>query len=277
MSTKSIFLTNTAHGVVAELSQHPVLRSHWEQLSVIMKGSTARGNADRYSDIDLVMYCDERVRKTIVDGYYKAGLTQRRDGIFMFFDGKGYDGHYHVESFDQLAGYFRDKDFIHIWESQNVVPLHDPGGRFTEVVTKGTQTVFADPLAHIKRAYLDLQLDLDWMRHPLRRGDGLSAFLHCAKIVQGLCRLCYLLDARPYPPDKWLIHYLGTTRFGKQQRRRITAYGYSSSKAQTLPKHLTLMEYPLYADGAALIEAAGQFIQRVYGVQDWLQRWYNYV
>jgi predicted nucleotidyltransferase len=60
MTTKAAFLTNTARDVVAQLSQHAVLSRYWDGISVILKGSTARDNADRYSDIDLVMYGDER-------------------------------------------------------------------------------------------------------------------------------------------------------------------------------------------------------------------------
>jgi hypothetical protein len=277
MTTKAVFLTDTARDVVARLSQHAVLSRYWDGISVILKGSTARGNADRYSDIDLVMYSDERIRKAVIRGYFKAGLTQRHDGIFMFFDGPGYDGHYHIESFDQLRHYFDTRDFIHIWEYQNAIALYDPGNHFADLVSRGTQAVFADPLAHVKRCYLDLQLDLDWMRHPLRRGDGVSAFLHCARIVQGISRLCYLLDAQPYPPDKWLIHYLGSTRFGKRQQRPIAAYAFSSSAAQQPTRHLTLDQYPLYADAAALIKAAAQYIRREYGDQPWLEQWYLYV
>jgi hypothetical protein len=33
----------------------------------------------------------------------------------------------------------------------------------------------------------------------------------------------------------------------------------------------------LYADAAALIEAAAQFIRREYGDQPWLVQWYFYV
>jgi hypothetical protein len=274
---KSVFLSRAARDVADQLSRHPVLSRHWPQLSLIMKGSTARGNADRYSDIDLVMYCDARARNTIVSGYYKAGLAQRQDGIFMFFAGPGYDGHYHVESFDQLEGYFRGGDFIHAWEYQQVVALHDPENHFTDTVTRLTRGLFVDPLQHVKRAYLDLQLDLDWMRHPLKRGDGVSAWLHAASITRGLCRISYLLDARPYPPDKWLVHYLRGTRFGKLNASRIAAYTFSAATAQSLTRHLSLEQYPLYAGADALIRKVGLFIRRVNGNAPWIERWYDHV
>ena len=277
MTHRAEFLTKAARDVTTELSRHPVLCQYWSQLSVIMKGSTARGNADRYSDIDLVMYTDENVRRAIVEGCFDAGLTQRHDGIFMFFAGQGYDGHYHVESFDQLEMYYREQDFVHAWEYQTVVALHDPGKRFAKTVNAGMKTLFADPTVHIKQQYLELQLDLDWMRHPLKRGDGVSAFLHCAKLVQGMCRMSYLLDACPYPPDKWLIHYLRQTRFGRQHTAALRAYAFSSAGAQKLTKHLQLEDYPLYADAAGFIKQIGEFIQRHYGDFGWINEWYFYV
>ena len=277
MTHRAEFLTLAAHQVTKELAHHPVLGKHWPQISIIMKGSTARGNADRYSDIDLVLYADEPVRRAVIEGYYQAGLTNRQDGIFMFFAGEGYDGHYHIESFDQLQAYYREQDFIHAWEYQTVVPLHDPARRFAKTVKAGTQALFADPLIHIKQQYLLLQLDLDWMRHPLKRGDGVSAFLHCAKLVQGMCRMSYLLDEQPYPPDKWLIHYLRQTRFGKKNAARLRDYAFSSAAAKELTKYLELEQYPLYADADALIQQIGTFIRRDYGDEAWINEWYRYV
>jgi hypothetical protein len=277
MTNRTEFLTLSARHVARELSHHPVLRAYWPTISVIMKGSTARGNADRYSDIDLVLYADEATHQAVIAGYQQAGLTDRQDGIFMFFAGKGYDGHYHIESFDQLEDYYRNQDFVHAWEYQTAIALHDPARRFARAVKAGTQALFADPLAHVKQQYLLLQLDLDWMRHPLKRGDGVSALLHCVKLVQGMCRMCYLLDVQPYPPDKWLIHYLRQTRFGKKNAAALREYAYSSAAVRSLTKHLELEQYPLYADADTLIGQIGAFIRRDYGNQPWLDEWYRYV
>jgi pterin-4a-carbinolamine dehydratase len=277
MSHRTEYLTNAAHAVADELAHHPVLSVHWPQISLIMKGSTARGNTDSLSDIDLVLYADESVRRAVIHGYRQSGLTNRQDGIFMFFAGRGYDGHYHIESYDQLKAYYRERDFYHAWEYQTAIALHDPARRFAKFVQAGTQALFADPLIHIKQHYLQLQLDLDWMRHPLKRGDGVAAFLHCAKLVQGVCQISYLLDAQPYPPDKWLIHYLRQTRFGRGHAHALREYAFSSAAAQELTRHLELDQYPLYADASALIKQIGAFISRNYSAAGWIKEWYRYV
>jgi predicted nucleotidyltransferase len=277
MTPKSRFLTARSRDVLNELALHPVLSKHWDKVSVIMKGSTARGNADRYSDIDLVLYTDERTYRAIVQGYYRAGLTKRRDGIFMFFAGSGYDGHYHVESWNQLKRYYGEQDFIHAWEYQTVVRLHDPGDCFEKTVQTGMRVLFADPLRHVRQQYLQLQLDLDWMRHPLRRGDEMSSFLHCATLVRGLCRISYLLDTCPFPPDKWLAHYLRGTRFGRKHATDIRRYTFSSAGAEGLTRHLELSAYPLYVNAAELIKQVGAFIRQHYGDCAWIDEWYFYV
>jgi hypothetical protein len=277
MNQKSAFLMAQARAYVERLSQHAVLSQHWAGLSAVVKGSTARGNADRYSDIDLVLFCDEPVRKKIVRGYYSAGLINRKDGLFILFAEQQFEGHYHVESYQQLAGYFRERDFMHAWDYSLAVALHDPGARFAATIRQGNAALFADPVELVKRAYLDLQLDLDWMRHPLKRGDSIAALLHAAALLRGICRIAYLLDCRPYPPDKWLIYYLSSTAFGRRNKARIAAYAAECASVQALTRHLSLEEYALYRDADALIQDAGRAIARAHGAQPWIERWYEFV
>lgn len=277
MNARSAYLLARARDYVDGLARHEALGRYWPVTTAVVKGSTARGNADRYSDIDLVLFCDERIRRRIVLEFHRRGLIPRQDGLFILFQERDYDGHYHVESFQQLDGYFAGRDFVHLWDYAGAVPLHDPGERYQSRIAQGMQTLFADPLAHVKRAYLDLQLDLDWMRHPLKRGDSVSAYLHAARIVRGVCLAAYLLDARPYPPDKWLVHYLGGTRFGKQHRAAIMNYARRGAGIESIPRHLSLPEYPLYAEAADLIGELARAVKRYYEDAPWLDRWWEYV
>ena len=274
---RSLYLRECAQQVCDQLAIHPVLKQYWARISVILKGSAARGNADGLSDIDLVLYCDESTRTAIIGGYRLAGMTQRSDGILMFFAGKGYDGHYHVESFDQLRHYFNAPDFIHVWEYQQVILLCDPSHRFRNAVLRGTRQALGNPMIHIKRAYLNLQLDLDWLRHPLKRGDGLSVYLHCAQLTRGFICISYLLDGKPYPPDKWSVHYLSTTRFGKRHNAQFAAYAHSSATSTDIPCYLDLSCYPLYTDAQKLVGQLERFTRKHYGNQPWLSEWYKYV
>ena len=273
MNKKSMFLLGKAHEKKEELSHHVVLSAYWPQLSLVLKGSTARGNADRYSDIDLVFYAADEVKQSIVAAYHDQGLTDRTDGIFIHFE----IGHYHIETYDMLAGYFDHRDFIHCWEVEHTVVLSDPTGRFAQVLEAGRGRLFQDRLDIVRRAYLDLQLDLDWMRMPITRADGISTFLHAGKIVQGLCRVAYLLDGQSYPPDKWIERYLPSTRWGRANVKALRAYLENCQRVNDLVLHSPYAENPLYKEAAGLIGEVKRFIRKEYGELSWLEKWYNYV
>jgi hypothetical protein len=273
MTRCSHALRKLAEQHAAELSQHEVLSHVWPQLSLVLKGSVARGNADRYSDIDFVLFCDETVRHELIDGYRQHGLTQRSDGIFMPLG--NWIGHYHVESFQQLTHYFAQQQYAQVWEYQHVIPLHDPGEQYACLVTAQSELLFTDALPAIKQQYLDLQLTLDWMMHPLQRGEHVTVSLHGLRILQGLCRLCYLLDHSCYPHDKWLFTYLGETRFGRAHKPALRDY--HACLATPIRKGQDLFSYPQYAQAGTLIAQIGKSIKRQFGDQPWLGEWYLYV
>ena len=273
MNRRSQLLQQQAREKMDELSTHPVLSQFWTELSLILKGSTSRGNADRYSDIDLVFYASEALRQSVVAAYHAQGLTDRTDGIFMFFD----NGHYNLESFEHLAAYFEQKDYIHCWEIEHAIVLSDPAGRFAQIAREGQARLFEHPLEIVERAYLDLQLDLDWMRMPIARADSVATFLHAAKLVQGLCRMAYLLEGRSYPPDKWSAHYLSSTRWGRAHGKALRSYLQTCNQVNSLALHRPFAESALYREPAALIEAVGRSIRKTYGDQPWIETWWHYV
>lgn len=273
MNKKSLFLLGQAREKMAELSRHPVLSRYWAQMSLVLKGSTARGNADRYSDIDLVFYTTEKARLSIVSGYHALGLTDRMDGVFIHFA----NGHYHIESYARLRTHFAHKDFMRCWEVEHTVVLSDPKDRFGQIVRAGQQQLFQNYLDILKRAYLDLQLDLDWMRMPITRGDSLATLLHAAKIIQGLCRVSYLLDKRSFPPDKWVARYLSSTRWGRTHGQALQGYLKTCDQVNTLVVNRPFAENPLYQEAAVLIGEVRRSIQKTHGPQPWLEQWCNYV
>ncbi|MFC1735852.1 nucleotidyltransferase domain-containing protein [Candidatus Hydrogenedentota bacterium] len=272
MNQKSKKLLSQARSRAQELSEHPVLSRYWGRLSLVVKGTTARGNADRYSDIDLVFFAERRTRTSIIKGYCSAGLSSRKDGVCIMLK----NGHYHIESFQQLEGYFADKDFVHIWECQNAIPLHDPNDAFQNRIDSFSVKLFEEPLPIIKEAYLKLQLDRDWMMQPLRRADSAATFLYSARVIRRICQMAYLLDLKPYPPDKWLMHYMNTTRFGRKHKKSIAEYVNRIGAVSKLRKGKKLMDYPLYRDAMALVTEIGEVIRKRYNDPPWVVRWYNY-
>ncbi|MHB1000097.1 MAG: nucleotidyltransferase domain-containing protein [Armatimonadota bacterium] len=273
MKQKTAHLLALAEYYCTELSEHPILSEYWPKISLILKGSVARDNTDRYSDIDLVFFCDKEILYEIASKYHELGLTNRDDGVFMPLP--EWVGHYNFEALDKLEEYFSKPDYAQAWEYQNVITLYDPGDQFRKLLDRLSSNLLSDPLPAIKQEYLNLMLTADWLMHPLMRGDLVASSLHCAKIVQSLCRISYLLDARPYPHDKWLFEYIGTTRFGKSNKRAISEY--VGCISETPRKHLDLSSYPQFSGAMLLIGKVGEFIKKHYGKQPWIDEWYLYV
>ncbi|GMQ59034.1 hypothetical protein AN1V17_34310 [Vallitalea sediminicola] len=259
-----------------ELSNHSVLSKYWSEMSLVLKGSTARGNPDQYSDIDLVFFCDEKVKDKIVKDYYNLGLISRQDGVFMNLP--DWIGHYNIETYEKLTEYFRLKDYPEIWEYTNVIVLHDELDRYNKIIDEYNTCIFEDSIIDVKQKYLKLQLTLDWLRHPLKRGDEISVILHCSKIIRLICQLSYLIDEQTYPHDKWLFHYLKQTKFGSQNENRIIRLG-KNIISNDLPLQVDkeVDEYSQYALADELITDLKNQIQLKFGNEPWLEEWYFFV
>ncbi len=274
MDQRNASLREQAKLYAEKLSKHPVLKDYWTQISLILKGSVARGKADKYSDIDFVFYCEENVRKEIVKSYHQKGLTNRTDGVFIFLE--NWAGHYHFESLEHLKNYFIEQNLPQIWECQNAVPLHDPSEQYKSIIEEYSKEILKEPLPAIKRMYLDLQLTFDWMVHPLKRGDKVAIFLHSSKVVQKICQISFLLDGLCYPHDKWIFTYFEDTRFGKSHKELILDF-ISCISDENIQKDLELESYPQFTKSLFLIQEVGAFIKKHYGEELWIDEWFLYV
>lgn len=258
-----------------ELKNHQVIKNYIDKVSIILKGSTARGNADQYSDVDFVLFADESIFQDIIDDYFKAGLTTRNDGVFLPLG--EWEGHYNFETFQKLQSYFDKKDLPQVWEYTNVKLLHDPKDQYKKVLDENESKVFEDALSLVKRKYLDAQLMLDWLRHPLKRTDVVGASLHISELVRLLCQICYLIDKKPYPFDKWIFPYIETTTFGKENKQLIIDYVMTTGSLTEIVPGLELNEYSQYQKGVELIEKVVIKIKEVYGDYPWIDEWYLHV
>lgn len=274
MNMRSRELKTLAQEYCVQLSEHEVLKNYWSDLSLVLKGSVARGNADQYSDIDFVFYCSAKLRRDIIQEYYTKGLTSRTDGIFLPLP--DWIGHYHFESFEALNGYFSEKNYSQIWECKNAIPMHDPSNQYSEILRSNTEK-FMIEVEDIKDKYLELQLTLDWLRHPLKRGEEIAVLLHCTKIVRLICQLSFLLDNIAFPHDKWLFTYIDDTQFGKENKQIILDYSKRILTDDKIEMYKELHEYPQYAIADNIVRKLMQLISNQHGEQKWIEEWYLYV
>lgn len=275
MNEQSKLLKEKAVKYCIELSEHEILKKYWDNLTLILKGSTARGNADQYSDIDFVFYSDEVIRKKIIEEYYLKGLTKRTDGVFLPLP--EWIGHYQFESYETLNSYFIEKDYPQVWEYTNVIIMHDPLNKYKIIIDSNSKNLFSNPCEEIKSKYLELQLTLDWLRHPLKRGDKIAVLIHSSKIVKIACQLSYLLDKMSYPHDKWIFQYIDNTRFGKSNKKLILEYAENILNEKDIEKNLELNDYPQYYNAENIVKILSDLIKDDYGSQPWIDEWYLHV
>ncbi len=267
-------LQEMARNYAAILSRHEVLRRFWDKLSLILKGSTARGYSDRYSDVDFVLVTDEATRDAIVGEYVRLGLSARTDGVFLPLG--DWDGHYNLDTYAHLRDCFMGGNIAAVWEYTNVKIFHDPQGRFQKLQEEMAADFQRRLDTCIRGQYLTCQLQLDWMRQPLRRADAAAALLYGAGVWQSCCRLMYLLCGRAHPCDKWLFYYLDALPLSETLKQAAREYGIAFSDLSALQADKALKEYPLYARGEALIAQLIDLLHERYGSEPWIEEWYLY-
>ena len=271
---QNTYLRNRAAAYCQELSQHPILSRYWESLSVVLKGSTARGYSDQYSDVDVVLFCSQDTLHAIALEYYATGQSQRKDGVFLPLG--DWEGHYNVESFERLQGWFAQPDMCELWEYMNIIVLHDPQHRYKRLLADAIPGLFDNHEALIRAKYMDIQLHLDWMRQPLRRADVPASALYMAMLMRLMAQLLFLLKKQPYPCDKWLFFQLADLDCDAHIKAHLQAYSQVFATLSTLQPNLELEQYAAYHDAAALVNDFVVLLKAQFGEQQWIGEWYLY-
>lgn len=269
-------LLEQADRFCAELLNHPVLSHYRDEIAIILKGSTAHGYSDRYSDVDLVVFCHERQKQEITDAYVRGGLSQRTDGVFLPLH--DWAGHYNTDSYEHLAQACNQSSTESLWEYSGSKILHDPQGIFARTVKTGLEN-FHKKLPYLtKESYLNCQLQLDWLRQPLRRADYGASLLYAAKIYAAVCQTLFLLHERPYPCHKWLPYYFSQLPLADSLRQKVQSFPHAFAQMQAhFVAVLNLMEYPAYRQGFEIIAQIQKMLKEKYGDLPWIDAWYLYV
>lgn len=268
-------LLEQAHRFCAELLAHPVLSRYRDEISIVLKGSTAHGYSDGYSDVDLVVFCHEAQLQAITDEYVQLGLSQRTDGVFLPL--QDWAGHYNTDSYEKLAKACTQGRAYHLWEYSGSKPLHDPQGRFAAIVQAGVAHFRQALPTLIKASYLDCQLNLDWLRQPLRRADYGAAFLYTSSVYAAVCQTIFLLQEKPYPCDKWLPYYFSQLDIAEPLKGKVQALPQVFAQMQAaFSADLELMEYPVYREGLEIMEELKKMLKAQYGSLPWIEEWYLY-
>lgn len=258
-----------------ELLNHSVLSKYRDEISIVLKGSTAHGYSDRYSDVDLVVFVQEASRQEIVRDYVRQGLSQREDGVFLPLH--DWAGHYNLESYEDLAEKCGQDGAEYLWEYGGSKILHDPRGSFASIVESKLENFHENLPALTKAKYIDCQLQLDWLRQPLRRADYGASFLYASAVYASVCQVLFLLEGKPYPCQKWLPYYFSQLELADPLKQKAETLPLTFARMQDgFRPGLDLMEYPVYRQGFEVIGEIKTLLKEKYGEQQWIEEWYLY-
>jgi hypothetical protein len=273
--TPNEIMRKNAEGAREELRSHPVMGRFWDRITLILKGSTARGYTDIYSDVDFVIFTDSLTKTEIIQAYNDAKIQQRSDGIFQPL--YSCPGHYNLDLYDELRRRFREYNMEQIFEYSNIVIMHSPDNNYSDILSEGMSRLFDDKDGLVQRKYFDLCLYDNWMRQPLLRADKNAALLLCSSVLRCACHLFFLLADKPYPFDKWLFFYFRELDIPKEIKDKIMDYHRVTSFINGLEPGHDLMEYPQYSQSQEILTHIRGILKEYYGDEPWIDQWYAFV
>lgn len=273
--TLNEIMRKSAEGAREELHTHPVMSRFWDRITLILKGSTARGYTDMYSDVDFVIFCNAVTKAEITQAYNDTKIQQRGDGVFQpLFS---CPGHYNLDLYDDLRRHFTERDMEQIFEYTNIVIMHSPDNTYSEIISAGMSRLFENQNALVRRKYFDLCLYDNWMRQPLLRADKNAALLYCAGVLRFACHLFFLLAGKPYPCDKWLFFYFKELDISQIIKDKIMNYHRVTALINGLEAGHELAEYPQYSQSQEILAHIREVLKECYGDELWIDQWYAFV
>ena len=203
-----------------ELYTHPALASTRGTIGLALAGSRAVGYHVPSSDYDLLGVCDDGTFARIGE---QAGRAPSVQGVHILPDKEEVQRRFGIEVDVDIYPASRVLDAIRahndvvlwIWTHAQVIvdPDHTIAGLKDAIRPYPREVLERKIKAHFMR-------DFDLSVHGITyRPDSQNLFsvVHAlgAKIAE-YCRICCLLDGRPYPYDKWLLHACEETSVGQR-------------------------------------------------------------
>jgi len=166
-------------------------------VGVALVGALTLGRADRYSDIDLVVYLRRHTLRT-----WLLGAAPLPEGE-SYYHGLRLDLSYRDYADERV----REWSAAERWQAARAEILYDPEGLIAELFQR--KAVIGDAEQHAllgdEAATASYLLDVAvpaW----LYRGDPIGAHHVLNLVVTSIIRLVYLVNQQPVPAEKWLVH-----------------------------------------------------------------------
>jgi predicted nucleotidyltransferase len=199
---------------------HPALQAVRERVGVVLSGSRAVGYHVPASDYDFLVLCD---RETYAQIAARVGSDPDATSIDLPLDKEPLRQRFGVEVDLDLAVFeetriqraldgYRD---VVRWIWTHARPLCDP----THSVARVQASLSAYPREVLRRKIvrhylMDFHLSVHGITYRYESQNVFSVVHTIGAKVAEYCRLCCLLDGRPYPYQKWLLRACQETTTG---------------------------------------------------------------
>ena len=182
----------------AFLAEHAALAPCRAACSIALHGSLMLGLDDPFADYDLwLLLGDEEL----------AALDARSPTRFFGFRLDGREGHLIAISLSDFSNRIARCDMDTLFQLRRAAIVTDPDGTLAE-----QQRIALSPMPESVRKtfakyhYIEMRRDHRACDNPMERHDAVAVLLSLPKTMAHALRAAMILDAEPYPYDKWLYH-----------------------------------------------------------------------
>jgi hypothetical protein len=202
------------------LFQYPELAECQDNLSIVLAGSRAIGYCTPVSDYDLLGLCDgptyARVLKRTGRDSSVAGIdiSVARDEAKQLLDREVDVAIYEV---DRIQRAFHEYNDVVLWIWTNAKVITDPCHIVSELQASFQGYPKEILEKKLKQHFLrDLHLSVHGLTY-IPESQNLFAVLNTmTSKISEMCKICCLLEGKPFPYEKWLLRASAETRIGKR-------------------------------------------------------------
>lgn len=204
--------------VQSTLSCNPLLADHGGKISFVLAGSRAVGYHVSTSDYDVLGLCDHEAYARVAEVAGRQASAGHID-IFMNRESEELGAKVDMSLFsrERVEQAFQNYNdvIIWIWANSRIIMDRD------KIVQKLKQSFDGYP-----RGVLEQKLKLHWLRDYDLSIHGITyhaethnifSVVHALASKMGeCCKLCCLLEGKPFPYPKWLFRACQDTRLGRK-------------------------------------------------------------
>jgi predicted nucleotidyltransferase len=262
---------------------HPALKGVREKVGLVLAGSRAVGYHVPSSDYDFLALCD---RGTYTDIARLAGVDREVTRINLAVDKEQIKQRFRIEvdiavyeskRVERALGDYND---VVLWIWTNAKVLFDPTNRI-QTLQKGVTGYPRDVLERKLKAHylMDFHLSVHGITYRYESQNVFSVVHALASKIAEFCRLCCLLDGKPFPYEKWLLRACQETASGaKLSPFLVHALGNVTRLGDDLVASAELVRQAVYAldtEACDILEEAlvswgigKEWVENAYGCLD---------